>query len=208
VADKPAKKAPARVPAPPTDPMQALGKASSIGAPQGAWTPLLTPQEQQSFTGLVQKLLGTSKVVSGPKGRVPEWASANPSVGAAMGMAGITSPLGEVGGAAAAGPIAKFLGWQRGMPEKGIPHMPLYNVEAQGHPLDRSTVTPAALEKHGIPYAPPPPAPSQWSETYHDAQGMQVPGNYFNKYGQETSKPLRSDQDWAPPAKFGGTGKP
>lgn len=54
-------------------------------------------------------------------------------------------------------PIAKFLGWQRGLPEQGIPHQPMYNIDAPGHPLHGSTVTPAALQAHGIPVPPTPP---------------------------------------------------
>jgi hypothetical protein len=94
-------------------------------------------------------------------------------------------------------PIARFLGWQRGLPEQGIPHQPMYNIEAPGHPLHGSTVTPAALQAHGIPIPPTPSIgeinprlaaggqvqrPSAIAQPpAYDPQGMQVPPSYFNQ---------------------------
>ncbi len=122
--------------------MGALSKASSIGPPQGPWTPLPHGGDAPLMQ-LMHALMGNARQVSGPNGRYPAMESPQDLMGL---VGGGIEPVG--GGPA--GPIARFLAWQPGAPEKGIPHMPLYNVEGVGHPLHRSTVSAETLAKHGI----------------------------------------------------------
>lgn len=162
---------PQGTPAQPADPMGAMSKASGIGPFTGDWTPLSSGADMP-IVQVLHALLGN--------------AQRNPQGGYAINagnMAGIMggAPEGPSGTAGnVAGPIARFLGWQRGLPEQGIPHTPLYNVEAPGHPLHGSTVGPAALEAHGIPVpTPPPPNSPNFGGLMSDAQGNLMPSSYF-----------------------------
>jgi len=106
----------------------------------------------------------------------------------------------------AAKPIARFLGWQRGLPEEGIPHVPLYNVEGPGHPLHGSTVSPAALQAHGIE-VPTPPAP-RWEQPVYNNQGLEVPHAYFNQgLPTQAPRPQSADAYQTLMSRFGGRGK-
>lgn len=154
---------------PPPDPMQAFGKASTIGAPQGPYTPLTS--------GADAPLVRLAHSVFGDAQREPGGAYAM-TQGNLMGLVGGGDTPAAAG--VASTPIARFMGWMRGAPEKGIDHVPLYNVEAPGHPLDRSTVSPQTLHAHGIPFTPPPPP--RWEEQMvTTGQGMQVPASFFNQ---------------------------
>ncbi len=56
------------------------------------------------------------------------------------------SILGNEAGAINPKPSAKFIGYQ----ETGDGHMPLFNIEGDGHPLNGSTVSSQTLAKQGI----------------------------------------------------------
>lgn len=176
--DKPKKKAPS-IPQPP-DPMQALGKASTIGAPQGNWTPL-THGGDAPLVQLMHSVLGNAQ--RDPQGN---YAVNQTNMAGLIGGGGEAPPGG--------GPIARFLGWQKGLPERGIEHMPLYNVDAPGHPLHRSTVTPQALIQHNIPFTPPPPHNFD-AGVVTTGQGMQVPPDFFNSPGVRTPQTKATSPD-------------
>lgn len=177
-----------KVPNPPqdgqSDPMAALGKARGIGAVQ----PKVVGAAQMEVPGVQTLANYLANKVDNPNGQggYLRGLVAGGIQGAGnlvatgfdprnVNVAHAAAPIGGGEG----GPIARFLGWQRGVPEKGIPHTPMYNIEAPGHPLDRSTVTPATLEHHGIAYTPPPPP--HWEDVAVTGQGEQVPSSYFNK---------------------------
>lgn len=99
------------------------------------------------------------------------------------------SALGAMVGNAAK-PIARFLGWG----DKA----PMYTVDAPGHVLHGSTVTPAALQHHGIPFPPPPAAPPGPSAgMMYSPEGIAHPPSVFT--GGETTAPFQAAPSVAVP---------
>lgn len=185
----------------PGDPMAALSKATGFSVAPPAefeWARTALDTGVQGLLGYLG--LGDSQNRSNMLGQL---------VGAAMPFVSTGGRLlsaGESSGSGAAGPIARFLGWQKGIPEEGIPHMPMYNVEAPGHPLDRSTVTPATLASHGIPFTPPPPHGFDASAPLVTGQGEQVSPGFFNKPVPTAPTPPPADPMAQLVSRFGGKG--